>query len=192
MFKNVYKRKMVVFVLGVILGVLGTIGAIKLVDHIMFHKTLIDLTLTDDEIFMNKLPLAEKGDIEAIHFVGNYYKSKKEYEKAIECYEKSLAAGKLDSACQLGTFYYFGNGVSVDYQKAIKLFELCLSDDKMTTVLKDKANFYLGLCYYYGNGVEQDRNKGLNLILDGEKELMKAWVLSEVENYLSLNANSEK
>ena len=76
----------------------------------------------------------------------------------------------------LGRCYYNGQGVDIDYPKAIRWFSAAALQG-----LKE-AQYSLGVCYYNGDGVEQDNDKAAYWILkaadQGHKkaqELLEKW-----------------
>ena len=51
---------------------------------------------------------------------GHYYISN--YKRVVEWYRKAAVQGNADAQCNLGVCYYFGNGVSKDYNIAAQLY----------------------------------------------------------------------
>ncbi len=74
----------------------------------------------------------------------------------ISIYEKMIAEGSYDAACDLGSLYYKGRFGKVDYKKAVYYY----------TIAADKgsrqAQENLGYCYYYGRDVEVDYKKAFH------------------------------
>ena len=59
----------------------------------------------------------------------------------------------------LGKSYYYGRGVSQDYNKAFECF----------LKVEGAANFWLAKCYYYGHGSAQNFKKAFELFKETEK-----------------------
>jgi len=71
---------------------------------------------------------------------------------------KKAKAGDAKAQCDLGVFYYKGEGVTQDYEEAFKWLT------KSAEQGNANAQVILGNCYYFGKGVVKD-----------EKEAMKWW-----------------
>ena len=73
-------------------------------------------------------------------------KDKEEFEKTKSKAEK----GDRVAQCNLGWFYYKGEGVEQDFKEAMKWYR------KAAEQGDTKTQFNLGAMYYKGQGVEQD------------------------------------
>ena len=87
--------------------------------------------------------------------IGRVYASSKDetvkdYDDAIEWFEKGTDAKSSLAQLLLGEMYYYGHGVSEDYVTAKSCFE------KAAKMGNPTANFYLGRLYDIGQGVEQN------------------------------------
>ena len=65
-------------------------------------------------------------------------------------YEQAVAAGDTEAMYNLGDLYYYGEGVSQDFEQAKIYYEQAAAGGN------DSALFSLGELYYYGEGVSQD------------------------------------
>ena len=103
----------------------------------------------------------------------NGYGTTKDYNKAMQCYKKSVELGNRNANCEIGYMYYFGHGVSKSISRAKEYFAKC--DDKadcekvigyferIENYNDSSAYFNLGLCYAsYSKGVMQDYQKALH------------------------------
>jgi TPR repeat protein len=71
---------------------------------------------------------------------------------------KRAEAGDAKAQCDLGVFYYKGDGVTQDYKEAVKWLTKSAEQGNLI------ASYILGHCYYFGKGVAKD-----------EKEAKKWW-----------------
>ncbi len=69
---------------------------------------------------------------------------------SVECFQKELPLGHIDSHNRLGKAYFFGRGVAQDYNKAFELLSYAYDKGSKWGV------FYLGKCCFYGYGTPQD------------------------------------
>ena len=79
------------------------------------------------------------------------------YEKAIELYEKAIELGNSIAMNNLGNIYKSGTLVKQDYEKAIELYE------KAIELGDNDAIYNLGIIYYYHI---TDNGKALKLLID--------------------------
>lgn len=112
--------------------------------------------------------------------LGQYYESKKNYEKAIEFYKKDFELGSTNSAEDLGHMYYKGIGVEQNFDKALEYLE---------GIKVDTAN----ICYLrykiYIKGTNEQKSKSFN-------ELQKAANMghptaSKILGHMYLSGNSK-
>lgn len=84
-----------------------------------------------------------------------------DYKKAVEYYEKSIAAGLKNAYPEehIGTIYYNGDyGISKDYKKAVEYYEKAISLGSKSNYLEER----IGDIYFTGgNGVSQDYEKAV-------------------------------
>lgn len=147
--------------------------------------------------------LAEEGNIDAAMTLGYMYLYgtdgvSRDNEKAFHFYELAAKTGDPIALNNLGSLYFNGIGVPVNYAKAIKLFEqaaqngnndaavnlafikLTSEDDDQNAQAIDlftqaaangsnTAKFMLGYAYYKGFVVSQDFKKALVLLNDAAK-----------------------
>ena len=99
----------------------------------------------------------------------NGYGTTKDYNKAMQCYKKSVELGNSNANREIGYMYYFGHGVYKSKDKAKEYFAKCydrVDCEKIISYFEhiEKYNdsgayFNLGLCYAEGKGVMQDYEK---------------------------------
>ena len=71
-------------------------------------------------------------------------------ESALSQWEALAENGNLEAAFQLGSVYYFGDGIPTDYPLALKWF------GKAAESGHSASQFMLGLMYAEGHGVKKD------------------------------------
>ena len=59
----------------------------------------------------------------------------------------------------LGEIFFFGQGIEIDYAKALEYFLKAIKVFKVTEVCDGYAYYYLGKIYYFGLGVEKNFEK---------------------------------
>lgn len=90
---------------------------------------------------------------------------KTDMNKAIDLYQKGILAGDRRAMNNLGIIYYRGiNGVPVDYERALQLFEMGDSRGMVD------STYCLGEMYFEGNGVKQDYKKAFSYFEKGAME----------------------
>src|SRR5690554_3829106 len=77
---------------------------------------------------------------------------KKNVELAIKHFEQAAEQGYADAYYFLGRFYGLGDGVSLDFHKAIDNYQ------KGVSLGSHKCGYALGMLYYTGTGVEKDED----------------------------------
>ena len=87
--------------------------------------------------------------------LGEIYLEKKDYLIAKKKFEEAAQKGNARAFWFLGYMYYWGEGISINYDKAFKYYSSASSKGY------NHANYTLGLCYYYGHGCEEDNDKAL-------------------------------
>ncbi len=87
--------------------------------------------------------------------LGWCYESLKNYEKAVEWYQKAAAQGLSSAQCNLGFCYESGRGVTQNYDKAVELYQ------KAAEQGNSNAQCNLGFCYEKGRGVTQNYEKAV-------------------------------
>lgn len=78
-------------------------------------------------------------------------------QKTIEELQVLIEESNSDAMVELATRYYNGNGVTKDYEKALKYFE------KAETAGNIKGTYGIAKCYFYGRGFKQDYEKAYNI-----------------------------
>jgi TPR repeat protein len=107
--------------------------------------------------FEQVIPLAEKGDSRAQHFIGVLYQLGKGVNQsdteAIRWYRMAADQGYADAQENLGRKYEDGRGVPQDYVEAFKWYRLAATQSLAS------SQFLLGVMYQEGRGVLQDNLK---------------------------------
>lgn len=80
-------------------------------------------------------------------------------ERALNGLEKMSLSGNVHAMRILGTVYYEGKGINIDYQKAIYWFSAASKAGDLM------SEHYLGEIYFEGKGVEEDKKRALNHLL---------------------------
>lgn len=101
---------------------------------------------------------AEGGEAGSWYYIGLAYEEGKIVPKdchyAAQCYEKGLKpSGGPGCFNRLGAFYFDGNGVPQNYEKAVSLLETAYGMEN------NWGCTYLGKAYFYGLGTFQDYRK---------------------------------
>lgn len=116
-----------------------------------------------DEAFEWFSKAAEKGQADAMYYLGNFYWHPTGWglvepsnEKAIKYYEKAAELGSAMAMCELGRQYQQGTvALEKDHTKAFELFQ------KAADLGEPEAYYWLARCYQFGNDVEKDLEKAL-------------------------------
>ena len=74
----------------------------------------------------------------------------KRYEDALEFYKLAAEANNFEAIYRLGTYYYYGKGVTQDYFESVKWYLIAAEQGYAP------AQSSLGRCYVYGEGVIKD------------------------------------
>ena len=96
---------------------------------------------------------------------------KKDIKKAFEWYEKAASQGLAEAQNNLGSMYYYGEGVEKDSKKAFVWYEKAASQGFAD------AQYNLGNMYYYGEGTTMNNTQYTTLlaeILEKVTDLMAA------------------
>lgn len=101
----------------------------------------------------------KQGNETAAYNLGTVYRDQLQFDKAFEYYSLALKMGDNSSLLQIGLCYYFGIGVTLDYQKAFELFEQVTKKTDVTEGEIDEANYWIGLSYLKGTGQIQSIEK---------------------------------
>lgn len=102
-----------------------------------------------------------------------------EYAAALKLYTEAAELGHSKAQTNLGSMYYFGQGMTADYNEARKWFEKAAAK-------KDSMAFYNLACIHYsGHGVGPDKEKACRYLQEainngyGQKsvlqELLQQW-----------------
>ena len=92
-------------------------------------------------------------DAKVAFIVGTKFDDLKDYEKAVEYYEKAIKLGNVDACYNMATIYLNGLGVEKDYYKVFEFSKVAaeagIVDSQVT----------LGWCYYNGYGTYKDESE---------------------------------
>ncbi|MDC5294827.1 tetratricopeptide repeat protein [Acinetobacter baumannii] len=104
--------------------------------------------------------LSQSGHKEAINYLGILYRNgigvKKDYNKALNLFEKAVSLNVSGSKFNLGNMYFNGYGTEVDYKKAAYWFDQAVRYEQDAYAAE-----MLGGMFYEGRGVEKNINKSL-------------------------------
>lgn len=105
-----------------------------------------------EEELSRVLVLAEQGDVNAQHRMGEIYRTSepplRDYAKALNWYRKSAERGNTKSQFALGQMYANGLGVTQNYYRAAEWYRLAANLSGHA-----EAQFSLGELYFHGRGV---------------------------------------
>ncbi len=97
--------------------------------------------------------------IQAINRLGNVYEAQGDFKNAVLYYEKGVAAGSLESICNMGHCYEEGLGVVLNSQKAFELYHYA-AEHSYTRGYRLVAH-----CYMDAIGVEENMAEALNWLV---------------------------
>ena len=111
--------------------------------------------------FEEQLKLAKQGNAHAQAYVGYCYWTTGDYGQAVYWLEKAATRGDIDGCYFLGLCYYHGQGVAVDYVRAVQLFDKPATSRNYDNIEnKTNAQYHIATCYDDGMGeVRQDQSK---------------------------------
>ena len=98
------------------------------------------------------------GSSRATYNLGLTYRSKQQFEKAFELYEKANKSEDFYQELTVGLCHYYGIGVKKDKLKALELF-LSINEMYNSQYEIDEANYLIGEIYLQGEVVDQDLEK---------------------------------
>ena len=107
---------------------------------------------------------AEQGYPPAQNAIGSYLFKKKDFDEAIEWYQKAADNGNAMSQLNLGKCYYYGDGVALNYDKAASLFHKAAVQGNIV------AQLCLGDCYHNGKGVVMDYEQAVYWYREAAKQ----------------------
>lgn len=91
---------------------------------------------------------------------GDYDSDEKDFERAVDWYQKAADKGMTEAQYKLGQCYFNGEGVKEDKEKAFRLY-IKASEGNKDYEGYPKAQNKLAICYMYGYGTSKDDQKGL-------------------------------
>jgi TPR repeat protein len=89
--------------------------------------------------------------------IGYFYDYKRNYNTAVEFYNKSAELGNSDAMNQLAIYYKTGTRIEKDYNTMIELY------NKAIELGNSRAMNELAICYEDGTGVQKNYNKMIEL-----------------------------
>lgn len=90
----------------------------------------------------------------------------RDYQRAIDCYQKAAVQGHTMAQCQLGLMYREGQGTAKDEKKAFEWFMKAANASQNCP----RGKFYVGRCYHYGHGVQKDYKEAVRWYTIAAKE----------------------
>lgn len=99
----------------------------------------------------NSLAQRKLGEIYSLGLEGQLV----DYKKGFKWYTQAALQGDAYSMCELGKYYFGGNGISKDLKKAYEWFSKSAEKNNAT------AQFMIGSMYFNAVGVEQDFKKAM-------------------------------
>lgn len=91
----------------------------------------------------------ELGSTEAALLLAKIYKNAKQKDEAIKWFAKAASKGSAEAATELGIMYYYGDGVELDPNSALKLFKAAAD------VEYPEAQFYLAIYFEKQSDMER-------------------------------------
>lgn len=141
--------------------------SVFLIFYLFFSSSLIAMAKADDgENLKGEAALAyytehlDDSDIDAYEKMGTLYREgldgiNRNYQTAIEWYQKGIDAGKVPSIAGLGYMYMRGFGIVRDYEKAMALFQQAAELDN------GRAMYLIGTMYELGLSVDKNDETAL-------------------------------
>lgn len=96
---------------------------------------------------------ADNAKIQAINKLGDVYQAQGDFKNSVLYYEKGVAAGSLESYCNMGYCYEQGLGVVLNSQKAYEMYKFA-ADHQYATGYRLVAHCYLDGIYVEENAAE--------------------------------------
>lgn len=110
-----------------------------------------------DRQFEYMLKAAELGYPEALEAVAKLYAKKDDEQNAAVWFKKAAQYNMPYSMVQLGSYYFMGDTLEEDYDKAFELFSKAFELNRNV----DDIHYWLGVSYRFGKGVEKDSAKAI-------------------------------
>ncbi len=107
-----------------------------------------------------RLKMALDGDVIEISNIGTDFARSQMFEDAVKCWEYIVDSGlstNPETYNNLGVSYYYGNGVDVNYEKAVHYYQ------KAAAVGHPFGQYNLAVALEQGNGIEQDLHRAIKL-----------------------------
>lgn len=112
--------------------------------------------------------LAQKGDIESIVNIGTDFARCDMMQHAVTCWKYLIDSNKgtAEAFSNLGVSYYYGNGVSQNYEQAVLYYQ------KAAEMGHPFGLYNLAVAYENGNGITKNMDAAINCyIMAAEKHL---------------------
>ena len=98
---------------------------------------------------------AETGQAESLYWLGLCYDYVNNHVEAVKCFCKAAEQGFAPAQDSLGSAYYYGKGVTQDYNEAVKWYRKAAEQGDA------RAQNSLGYAYASGNGVAQNSSEAM-------------------------------
>ena len=99
-------------------------------------------------------------DASVLNELGIEYLQKEDFSNAFKYFQEAARLGHREAKYHLANLYYYGEGVNVDYGKAVLLFkEVAECEGSEEDLDIANSRFNLANAYYKGEGIEEDEEK---------------------------------
>lgn len=108
----------------------------------------------------NRMQAALNGDVIEISNIGTDFARSQMFTEAIECWEFIVESGMStnpETYNNLGVSYFYGNGVEVNYEKAVHFFQ------KAAAIGHPFGKYNLAVALEQGKGIKTDLNRAIKL-----------------------------
>ena len=108
----------------------------------------------------NRMQAALNGDVIEISNIGTDFARSQMFTEAIECWEFIVESGMStnpETYNNLGVSYFYGNGVGVNYEKAVHFFQ------KAAAIGHPFGKYNLAVALEQGKGIKTDLNRAIKL-----------------------------
>lgn len=106
---------------------------------------------------------ADLGHVKSMTLYASSLEKRKQYSESLKYYELAYEYGDTAVLDNIGLFYYYGYGLSIDYKKAFETFFLSSSLNNPISM------YHLGVMYFKGEGVDKSYERAFYWYLEGSK-----------------------
>ena len=119
--------------------------------------SFVDINVPEQKtrLFENIWNWVGQGNPQELYEIGLSYYLKKQYEVAMEWFEKSAQYGNAEAEYYLGSCYSYGTGVETDYAKAMEWYTKAASHNH------SEAQNKIGIFHKHGKGIPENDDKAL-------------------------------